>query len=145
MQSQSQYRVCPPLASRHSVHRHLMELMGVWIVSCGIFAHSSWAASMSSLRFRGEGCLRETAGNWSQRCSIGDKSGDLAGQGNTIISLSSRKLIVVRAECGRALSCWKNFISGCASKNGRSTGSRISCTYRAAFKLPSTTTRGVRA
>ena len=80
----------------------------------------------------------------SQRCSIGEISGDLAGQSNTFTLFVWRKFIVCRATCHRALSCWK--IVACPwRRNGSNAGWTISLQYRMAFKFPWTVTKSVLA
>ena len=70
-------------------------------------------------------------GNWRRRrsissyaCSIGDKSGDTAGHGNTLTFCWVRKSVTTRATCGLALSCCS--VTACWRTNGTTWACRIS-------------------
>ena len=76
-----QYRVCPPVASMQATQRRRILLMSLAICSWGILLHSSCKAAPKAWSVLGRGTLCRT--RWPrmyQTCSIGDKSGDRAGQ-----------------------------------------------------------------
>ena len=108
----------------------------LWIKSCiwfCVMSHSSCSAMASCWR------LYTSFPSWSQRCSIGFKSGENAGQGRTCTPFWLKKSMVSLAEWARALSCWKSVTSPLLRNNGTNSGSKISSMYRSAVKLPSTT------
>ena len=116
-----------------------MDAIKVLTRACGIVCHSFWSACSSWRRFCGAGWRwRTRRSSSSQRCSIGLRSGERAGQRITLTFCCSKKSVVMRAVCGRALSCWNTsllmFIAG------KKCGLRISSRYRRAFKLPGTVT-----
>jgi hypothetical protein len=86
--------------------------------------------------------MRTRLSDWSQRCSVEFKSGNLDDQGSTLELWLARKSTVARVVCGLALSCWKTFL--CVLMTGRIWGWRISLQYLCAVKLPGTRTSGVR-
>ena len=77
----------------------------------------------------------------SQTCSIGDKSGDIAGQGRTLTFFWIKKSVTTSATSGRALSCCS--VALCCCTNGRTWGCMISSRYLMPVSVPSTTTRAV--
>ena len=89
------------------VQRRLNELTSLLINACGMLFHSWRNVAWSSLMF--VGCLRQLwirLPNSSQRCSMGARSGERAGQSSTWIPLAWRKFWVRKALWARALSCW---------------------------------------
>ena len=131
-QLMSQYLLCPPWSCNTAAIRLGMDAIKVLTRACGIVC-SSWR------RFCGAGWRwRTQRSSSSHRCSIGLRSGERAGQRITLTFCCSKKSVVMRAVCGRALSCWNTsllmFIAG------NKCGLRISSRYRTAFKLPGTVT-----
>ena len=89
----------------------------------GIFAHSACSAAINWGRVRGLGFrFLMRLPSWSHKCSIGDMSGEYAGQGRTLTPCSPRNAMVILAVWGRALSCWKVMTSRCWASRGRSVG-----------------------
>ena len=102
-----QYRVCSPLTS--SVAWHLLYMLRIkrWILYWGIASYSLISAWISCWRIWM--CLLPSytrRPSWSHKCSIGLKSGENAGPGNTCTLFCARKSLVGLAEWGLALSCW---------------------------------------
>ena len=131
---------CPLWAAIQAVHRALIEATSLSIVSWGMMSHSAASASRSCAAFVGWGCLfcRRLPSS-SHKCSIGAKSGDMAGQCNTSTPLVLRNCWVMRAECGLALSCcrWKPSLPCMnGSTTGRRTWSMYPCAVRPASPLP---------
>ena len=109
-----QYLVWPPLAFMTSWHLRRMESIRRRIKSWGMLFHSLKSAVWSWASVSGGFWLfliRRPSS--SQRCSIGDKSGNIAGQGNTWIWLFSKKVIEMCATWQRTLSCWKTWLKRC--------------------------------
>ena len=77
----------------------------------------------------------------SQTCSIGDESGDIAGQGSILTLFWIEKSVTTSAACGRALSCCS--VASCCCTNERTWGRLISSWYLMPVSVPSTTTRAV--
>ncbi len=73
--------------------------------------------------------------SWSHTWSIGERSGDKDGQGNTLILCWARNAMLTRATLGRALSCW-NVIPAFAWMNGNTCGGRISSVHWGLQQLP---------
>ncbi len=65
----------------------------------------------------------------SQACSIGFRSGDLAGQSRVSIPSLSRKFMATRAICARALSCIRMTFWPIAHAIGTATGLSTSSLY----------------
>ena len=121
-----------------------MEAMRWRITSCGMAVHSACKAAASWGRVCGWGCRRRRRrSNSSQRCSMGFKSGDLEGQGRTLMLWCLKKTVVSRAVWGRALSCWKTSLT--FTMMGCTWGLRISSTYRWAVRFPRMCKRSVEA
>jgi len=83
--------------------------MNLLSLSIGKSAHSCCKTAFRSLTLLTL-CLSFTLRpNMSQTCSIGDKSGDLAGQSRvwTLFSQTPVIVLVFRSTCGRTLSCCK--------------------------------------
>ena len=105
-----------------------------------MLSHSSCSAMASCWRLIGGWHRLYTRfPSLSQRCSIGFKSGENAGQGRTCTPFWLKKSMVSLAEWARALSYWKSVTSPLLRKNGTTSGPKISSMYRRAVKLPSTT------
>ena len=107
----------------------------VWC--CPILHVAPWQAADSWIG--GWHRLYTSFSSWSQRCSIGFKSGKNAGQGRTCTPFWLKMSMVSRAEWALTLSCWKSVMSPLLRKNSTTSGSKISSMYRRAVKLPSTT------
>lgn len=85
--------------------------------------------------------LHTRLSKWSQRCSIGFKSGELEGHGSIFILFCSRQFIAKRAVRGLALSCWNNFL--CRPIKCMRWGRIFSSLYLTAVNLPGTCTSSV--
>jgi len=72
----------------------------------------------------------------SHKCSIGDRSGDNAGQGGTRIWFWFRKSWQRRTTWHLALSCWMTWSKFRCSRKDRTIGSRILYLYFTAFNVP---------
>ena len=72
----------------------------------------------------------------SHACSMGFKSGDLAGQSNRTIADCSRYRLVMRALCARTLSSIRMKSGPIAPVYGRTWTSKISLTYLSAVSVP---------
>ena len=72
----------------------------------------------------------------SHACSMGFKSGDLAGQSNRTIAACSRYRLVMRALCARALSSIRMKSGPIAPAYGWTWTSKISLTYLSAVSVP---------
>ena len=108
---QSQYLLCPPLACNTARTRLDIDSINRRIRSCGMLPRSCSRAYCSSCRVYGaDWRLRTRRSEASHKLSIGFKSGDLDGQGSAVTLWLARKSTVVRAVCGRALSCRKTFL-----------------------------------
>ena len=87
----NQYLVKAPRLLITATHRRRIEVISLLIGTCGIRCHSSIKAARNWSNVLG--CcwrLRTILSNWSHKCSIGDRSVDKAGQGNTSLSLCLR-------------------------------------------------------
>ena len=94
-----------PRASITAWQRLRILLISLLILYCGIWSHSSRRACLSSCTDAGCTGRDETAVcNISQACSIGFRSGDLAGHSIRTIVACSRYWLVMRALCACALS-----------------------------------------
>ena len=74
----------------------------------------------------------------SHKCSIGDRSGDRAGQGRTFMFCCCRYCAQTRATWHLALSCWKVWRFPCLAMNGWTIGLKISSRYLTPVRRPST-------
>ncbi len=108
------------------------------ISSCGISSHSSLRAVSRS--------LGDWTGGWqaqiqrssiSHTCLMGFASGLHASHSNRFIPTLSRKAVVVRATCGRALSCIKRNSGPTNLVNGTTYGRRMSSMYECAVTVHS--------
>ena len=93
-----QYRVCPPVASMQATQRRRILLM-----SWGILLHSSCKAAPKAWSVLGRGTLCHT--RWPrmyQTCSIGNKSGDPAGQSRWSTLFCCRNCCTILARWGLA-------------------------------------------
>ena len=89
------------------------------MVTCGISCHIRSNCRTRSLTFRAR-CNHLPI--ISQTCSIGERSGYLAGQGR--VWQACRQFIATRAICGLALSCWKTSPEHC-KRDGNKTSLRM--------------------
>ena len=107
-----QYRVCPPVAS---IRRIL--LMSLAICSWGILLHSSCKAALKAWSILGTLCCT-CQPRMYQSCSIGDKSGDRAGQlrWSTLFCCSN---------CCTILARWGLALSSCSTTWYHKTSSSI--------------------
>ena len=105
----------------------------------GMFSHSWCSARSRSLRLLTSLRRRTLRPRQSQRCSIGDKSEDLAGQLSTCTLFRLRKSWVTLAVCGLALSCCRTSALPWR-RNGKITGPIILSRYPIAVRLPLTVT-----
>ncbi|GFW84213.1 hypothetical protein TNCV_4878761 [Trichonephila clavipes] len=71
------------------------------------FHTASSLCCASSHELTGEEWRANPSATHKQMFSMGDKSEDYAGQGNSRIPYVSRKIRTQSATCGIALSCWK--------------------------------------
>ena len=79
-----------------------------WIRAWGMLFHSSSNAVLSWSTDSGCcGRLRTRLSSSSHKCSIGDKSGDNAGHGRTLMLFCARNWLHMRATWHLAWSCWK--------------------------------------
>ncbi len=107
--SKSQYLVCHPCLRITDWHRRGTLWIKFRITALGTARHSSWRAMNKASSVCGWTSLPLTRRPMtSQRCSIGLRSGLLAGQGSTVTLWCWRNSIETRAVCGRALSCWNS-------------------------------------
>ena len=132
--SAHQYLVCPPLESMHAWQWRLIDatsvLKNAWGIPFQILTSTldrSGNINGWFWRPRKRHCIS------SQTCSIGDKSGEIAGQGSTLTLFWIKKLVTTSATCGRALSCCS--VALCCT-DGRTWGLMP-------VSLPSTMTRAV--
>ena len=137
--SAHQYRVCPPLESMHAWQRRRIDVASVLKNARGIPFQILTSAHDRSRnvngwfwRPRNRRCIS------SHTCSIGDKSGDIAGQGSTFKLFWVKQSATTRATCGRALSCCNVALRYCTY--GRTWGRMISSRYLMPVSVPSTTT-----
>jgi hypothetical protein len=82
----------------------------------------------------GTGTCRTRRSRASQKCSMGDMSGEYVGHGRTEIS-SVKNCVQILETRGCILSCWNMRLW--RRLNGTSMGHRISSRYLCAFQLPS--------
>ena len=75
--------------------------------SCDRFSQASWTRSRNSAKVvAGSGERVSSRFIMSHKCSIGERSGGLAGQGSCYTL--RRVCCIAAAVCGHALSCWKS-------------------------------------
>ena len=122
--TQHHYLVCPPFAAKTARQRRLVLQISFLMTCNGILTHSacktrsrSWMllTSWRSLTWR----LK-----WSYKCSMGERSGYLAGHCNILMLWMRKMFWVCLAVCGRALSCLK-IPTLCCCKYCTTTGSII--------------------
>ena len=100
-----QDRVCPPVASMQATQWRRILLMSLAICSWGILLHSFCKAAPKAWSVLGRGTLCRT--RWPrmyQTCSIGDKSGDRAGQSRWSSLFCCRNCCTILARWDLALS-----------------------------------------
>ena len=120
--------------SSNDLKHDRMNITKLSVVTCGMFFHCSWRAIRSWPLFTGSGSRRRTA--WSRTSttySIGDKSGEYAGQSGTHMLSSTRNSLQTLAMWGLALSCWKMVLFW--RMNGRAMGRSIPSRYLTSFRL----------
>ena len=134
--------MCPPPAAITASHL-LMLFISLFTSYTGIRLHS-WCNALSKSASELTSWLPWTRRpSISHMCSIGDKSGDRAGQSSTLTLFLCNKSIVYLAVWQRALSCcrvalWRRI-------KGSMWGVTICWQYRTAVKVPATVTKSVRA
>ena len=122
----------------HAWQRHLKDATSV--------QKNAWGIPFQILTSARDRSGNVNGGFWkrrcilSQTCSIGDRSGDIAGHGSTLTLFWIKKSVTTRATCGRALSCWS--VALCCCTNG-TWGRMISSRYLMPVSVPSITTRAV--
>ena len=129
-----------------AVHLRRMERTLDAIVCCGRLFHSATKACWSWWTVCGGGTRAYTRRpSSSQICSMGDMSGERAGQSKTLTWLPWRKWAVLLARCAGALSCWNwnRPFGKCCWEKGRSTGCKTVWMYALAVTWPLRTIRSV--
>ena len=125
-------------------HWRRKVLMRVYMWRWGMLFQASCKAKVSCLRLEGWGRrLAMVLPISSQRCSIGERSGEQAGHGSTSMICVWRWSRYILTTWGFALSCWKIATSACCWKNGYTTGISTSLMYRWAVRLPGITISSV--
>ena len=110
--------------SNDSFESPRIEPINRWIKVCGMLLHSGTSASRSSCSVSGGlWPWRTPLSSLSHKCSIGDRSGDTAGHGKTIMSFW--KSWQTRATWHLSLSCWKTWSKFLCCRKGRTIASRI--------------------
>ncbi len=128
----SQYLVRPPFALRSATHLLSIELIRLLIVACGMLIHSSSMAVRSCWILAETGtCCRMRRSRASQTCSMGDMSGEYAGQARTEMFSASRNCVQILATLSCCNMRWWSWM------NGTTMGLRISSRYLCVFKMPS--------
>ena len=123
----------PSAAIRVSMGRD-MESKRPWI--------SSWGMSLHAVHMRVHKPSRVDAGGISRRptisqtCSMGDMSGEHAGQVCSDTRSLWKKACTILATCGQALSCW-NMACGVAWRRGSTSGCKTSLMLQLLFRVPS--------
>ena len=95
-----------PFAAGGATHFLRIELIRLLILACRMSSHSSSMAVQSYWILAGTGtryCTRRSRS--SQTCSMGDMSGEYAGDGRTGTFSVSRKCVQILVTWGCALSC----------------------------------------
>ena len=123
----AQYLACPSYTAKTARQRRL-RLQKSFLMTCnGILTHSACKAHSKSRILLTSWRSLTWQPKWSHKCSMGKRSGDLAGHCNTL-TLWMRKIFwVCLAVCGRNLSCWI-ILTLCCCKYGTTTGSINSVT-----------------
>lgn len=125
-----QYLVCPPCARTTDSRRLLIPWMSLRIWFWGILFHSSCRAAVNSLRLwtGGSLCLTRRPRK-SHKCSMGLRSGLMAGHGILSIAFCRKKSFTACALWGLALSSINMGLvaRGWFSKWGTTALSRTSC------------------
>jgi len=114
---------------------------------CGILSYFSIIACRSWANFTGGlTCANKRRLSIFLKCSMGDISGDKAGQSNTSIPFCVIKLLVTLAVWCRASSCCTipRPLGKCRLKNGIATGLKSLLIYTFALTFLSKFTNGVR-
>ena len=114
-QKTSQYLVWPPFALRSA---HLLQLIRLLIVGCGMLVHSYSVAVQICWILAGTGTpCRIHRSRASQTCSMGDMSSEYDGHARTEMLASSRNCVQILATWGCASSCcnmsWWSWMALC--------------------------------
>ena len=99
----AQYLACPPFAAKTPRQRCLMLQISL-LMTCNGIRSACKARSRSWMlltSWRSLTCRPK----WSHKCSMGERSGDLAGHCNTLTLWMRKMFWVCLTVCGRALSC----------------------------------------
>ena len=121
-----QYGVKPPCAAIRVCIRRGMEAKRPWIYSWGTTHHAVCMRLHKVSRVGAGGPWRiRRRPTISQTCSMGDISGERAGQGSSDTHRLWKKAFTVLATCGRALSCW-NMACGVAWRRVSTSDCKIS-------------------
>ena len=120
----AQYPVCLPFASKTTRQWCLMLQISFLMTCNGVLTISAGTARSRSRMVLTSWCSLTWQPKWPQKCSVGERSGDLAGNCNTLTLWMCKMSWVCLAVCGRALSCWKVLML-CCCKYGTTTGSII--------------------
>ena len=132
-QQTHQFLLWPPYASCGATH--LIELIRMLIVACGMLSHSSTMAVRSCWILEGtETRCRTRRSRASQTCSMGDMSSEYAGQGRNGTFSASMNCLQILATLGCALPCWS--MGRWRLMNCTTMGLRSSSQYLCTFKLP---------
>jgi hypothetical protein len=125
------------LAATTASHLRRIETINHWIKGCGMLFHSCTSASRKSCSVSGGfWWWRTRLPSSSHKCSIGDRSGDNAGQGRTRMWFCFRKSWQTRVTWNLALSCWKTWSKVRCCRKGRTIGPRLSSLYFTTFNVP---------
>ena len=103
----AQYLVCPLFAAKNARQRRLMLQISFLMTCNGILTYSACKARSRSRMLLTSWRSLTWRPKWSHKCSMGERSGDLAGPCNTLTLWTRKMFWVCLAVCGRALSCWK--------------------------------------
>jgi hypothetical protein len=153
-----QKRVSPPLAATTASHLRRIEPINRWIKACWMLFYSCTSGSCLSMICSDNdveqfcwyclSCYAHMNLNYtifvdlfslwrlpssSHICSIGDRSGDNAGQERTRMWFCFRKSGQTRVTWHLALSCWKTLSKFRCCRKGRTIGSRKSSLYFTVF------------
>ena len=99
--------MCPPFAAKTARQRHFMLQISFLMTSNGILTHSACTSRSRSRMLLTSWCSLTWQPKWSHRCSLGERSGDLAGHCNTLTLWMHKIFWVCLAVCWQALLFWK--------------------------------------
>jgi len=121
----------------HATQRRLIDDTRLRTKACGMLFQMLTSAGPSSANVTGGfGSRRSLRSISSHKCSIGDRSGETAGQSNKLTFCCCKKFWTTRATWGLALSCCNVTLLPWFWMNGITCGWRISSRYLAAVKFP---------